>query len=206
LFFLNSLQVFVGRANNFFGKELFGRYDLGPAYDESFAGPGEPRPNYEALYKYLLQLPDDELAHRQSAADLSFLQQGITFTVYVENQGTERIFPYDLLPRLITSSEWQTIERGLAQRITALNLFLKDIYHEGKIFKNGVLPRELIYSSRHYRREMRGIKVPRDAYVAIAGTMTSSTTLIERFHTFDLTRDQPNARARGETAHVCTSG
>jgi hypothetical protein len=154
----------------FFDKAIFGRYRLGAAYDESFAGPGVPRPNYEALYRHLLELPDDELMHRQSAADLSFLQQGITFMVYAEEQGTERIFSYDLLPRLITHAEWHTIERGLTQRITALNLFLHDIYHDGKILKDGVLPRDLIYSSKHYRREMRGLAVPRNAYVAIAGT------------------------------------
>ncbi|MEM8485594.1 MAG: circularly permuted type 2 ATP-grasp protein [Bacteroidota bacterium] len=122
------------------------------------------------MYRFLLQLPDNELVHRQSAADLSFLQQGITFTVYAENKGTERIFPYDLLPRLISNAEWQTIKDGMTQRITALNLFLKDIYHEGGILKAGIIPRELIYSSKHYRREMRGVSIPRNAYVAIAGT------------------------------------
>lgn len=156
--------------NTYFNKELFKRYNLGPAYDESFAGMDRPRPNYEALYRFLLQLPDNELVHRQSAADLSFLQQGITFTVYAENKGTERIFPYDLLPRLISNAEWQTIKDGMTQRITALNLFLKDIYHEGGILKAGIIPRELIYSSKHYRREMRGVSIPRNAYVAIAGT------------------------------------
>ncbi|HWV94017.1 MAG TPA: circularly permuted type 2 ATP-grasp protein, partial [Vicinamibacterales bacterium] len=93
-----------------------------------------------------------------------------TFTVYGDDQGTERIFPFDLLPRIITSREWDTLERGLAQRLTAVNLFLKDIYHEGRILAERVVPPELVYSCRHYRREMRGVKVHKDIYVSIAGT------------------------------------
>ena len=107
---------------------------------------------------------------RQLEADRAFLTQGITFTVYGDDQGTERIFPFDLLPRIITSREWDTLERGLAQRLTAVNLFLKDIYHEGRILAERVVPPELVYSCRHYRREMRGVKVHKDIYVSIAGT------------------------------------
>ena len=98
------------------------------------------------------------------------MQQGITFTVYNQDEGTERIFPYDLLPRIITSAEWATIENGLKQRLTALNLFLHDVYHREHIFRDGIVPRELIYSCKHIRREMRGVNVPRGIYVAIAGT------------------------------------
>ncbi|HVQ15883.1 MAG TPA: circularly permuted type 2 ATP-grasp protein, partial [Vicinamibacterales bacterium] len=103
-------------------------------------------------------------------ADRAFLTQGITFTVYGDDQGTERIFPFDLLPRIITSREWDTLERGLAQRLTAVNLFLKDIYHEGRILAERVVPPELVYSCKHYRREMRGVKVHKDIYVSVAGT------------------------------------
>lgn len=149
---------------------LFTQYHLGEAYDEMFSAPGQARPSYEQLYHRLAQLPEDELPRRQQAADLSFLHQGITFTVYGHDEGTEKIFPYDLLPRLISRSEWQTIERGLTQRITALNLFLKDIYHEGKILSDNVVPRQLVFSCRHYRREMRGLRVPYDAYTTIVGT------------------------------------
>ena len=85
------------------------------------------------------------LQRRKQAADLSFLNQGITFTVYGREEGTEQIFPYDLLPRIITAAEWATVERGLTQRITALNLFLKDIYNEGRILEDGVVPREVVY-------------------------------------------------------------
>ena len=107
---------------------------------------------------------------RQSAADLAFLHQGITFTVYGRNEGTERIFPYDLIPRIITAAEWDVLERGLTQRITALNLFLKDIYTDARVLADGVVPRELVYSCKHFRREMQGVTVPHDVYVSVAGT------------------------------------
>jgi uncharacterized circularly permuted ATP-grasp superfamily protein len=139
-------------------------------YDEMFSAEGQCRAHYRVLYERLNAMPAEELRRRRQAADLSFLYQGITFTVYGGDEGTERIFPYDLLPRVITGSEWATIERGLTQRITALNLFLKDIYHEGRILADGIVPRELIYSCRHFRREMRGVRVPRDIYVSVVGT------------------------------------
>ena len=127
--------------------ELLAHYDAGRAYDELLQPGREPRQHYQSLYKHLLSLPPDELNRRQSAADLSFLNQGITFTVYGSTEGTERIFPYDLIPRIITRSEWSTIDRGLRQRLTALNLFLHDIYHEGKIVKDGVVPVDMVYSA-----------------------------------------------------------
>jgi uncharacterized circularly permuted ATP-grasp superfamily protein len=139
-------------------------------YDEMFDANGVCRPQYQALYQRLGTMSAEELRRRQQAADLSFLHQGITFTVYGQGEGTERIFPYDLLPRIITGAEWKTIERGLIQRITALNLFLKDIYHEGRILADGVIPRELVYTCRHFRREMRGVDVPRDIYISVVGT------------------------------------
>lgn len=148
----------------------FVKYLLDSAYDEMFTSAGQARTHYEALYQRVLDLTAEELQSRQQAADLSFLHQGITFTVYGRTEGTERIFPYDLLPRIITSSEWSTIERGLAQRITALNLFLQDIYHDARILKDKIIPPELIFSSQHYRREMRGVRVPRDLYVSVCGT------------------------------------
>jgi len=151
-------------------RTSFMNYQLEKAYDEMFVTPGMPRPHYRALYQTLLGLPPEELRRSQQAADLSFLHEGITFTVYGNKEGTERIFPNDLLPRIIPGNEWARIEKGLTQRITALNLFLKDIYHEGKILNDGVVPRELVYSCRHFRREMRGLSVPRDIYVSICGT------------------------------------
>jgi uncharacterized circularly permuted ATP-grasp superfamily protein len=148
----------------------FSGYDFGPAYDEMFRAKGRPRSHYRALYTRLLNLPAEELLRSKEEADLSFFNQGITFTVYGREEGTERIFPHDLLPRIITSSEWETIERGLTQRITALNLFLKDVYSQQRILKDGVVPGEVIYTCKHFRRQMRGVKVPRDVYVSVVGT------------------------------------
>jgi uncharacterized circularly permuted ATP-grasp superfamily protein len=135
-----------------------------------FTPDGVPRPPYASLYKRLLELTPAELETRQQTADLSFLHQGITFTVYSDARGTERIFPYDLLPRIITAAEWETVERGLVQRITALNLFLHDIYHKGQILADKVVPVELVISSKHYRRQMRNLDVPHGVYVAVTGT------------------------------------
>ncbi len=145
-------------------------YQLDVAYDEMFDAVGGPRPQYQSLYQRLVELPPSKLRERQQAADIAFLNQDLTFTVYGNEEGTERIFPYDLLPRIITGAEWAKIERGLEQRIIALNLFLKDIYHDGKILADGIVPRSLIYSCRHFRREMRGIRVPRDIYVSVVGS------------------------------------
>ena len=149
---------------------LFGEYPLDAAFDEMRAPAGEVRSHYRALAETLAGLPPDELQRRKQSADLSFLTQGITFTVYGRDEGTERIFPYDLLPRLITAAEWERVERGLTQRITALNLFLRDVYSEARILDDKVVPRELVYSCKHYRRQMRGLQVPRNVYIAVVGS------------------------------------
>src|SRR5579872_6197497 len=148
----------------------FGDYAMGPAYDEMFRANGRPRTHYRNLYTQLLKLPPEELHRFKKEADLSFFNQGITFTVYGREEGTERIFPHDLLPRIITSSEWATIERGLSQRITALNLFLRDIYHEGRSLAAGVVPREIVYSCKHFRRQMSEFSVPKNIYITVVGT------------------------------------
>ena len=149
---------------------LFGAYRLGAAYDEMFDRSGRPRGDCRTLVEHLRSASTSELDERQAEANRAFLTQGVTFTVYGDAQGTERIFPFDLVPRIMTAAEWQTLERGLGQRLTAINLFLKDIYHEGRILAEGVVPRDLVYSCRHYRREMRGVHVHADTYVSIAGT------------------------------------
>ncbi|HEU4694358.1 MAG TPA: circularly permuted type 2 ATP-grasp protein [Vicinamibacterales bacterium] len=149
---------------------LFSKYGLDAAYDEMFDASRRARPHYRPLIEELQVASTEELRQRQLEADRAFLTQGITFTVYGDDQGTERIFPFDLLPRILTGREWDTLERGLAQRLTAINLFLKDIYHEGRILAERVVPPELVYSCRHYRREMRGVRVHKDIYVSIAGT------------------------------------
>jgi uncharacterized circularly permuted ATP-grasp superfamily protein len=149
----------------------FHDYKLDPAFfDEMFDEKGLPRSPYLRLHQRLLKIDPNELHGFQKAADLSFLNQGITFTVYGNDGGTERIFPYDLLPRIITGKEWATIEKGLIQRMTALNLFLKDLYGEARIISDRAIPRELIYTCKHYRRELRGVRPPRDIWVSIGGT------------------------------------
>ena len=148
----------------------FSHYTLDAAFDEMLDADGRPRPHYQELYHRLLEMPAETLYQRQQAANTAFLNQGITFTIYGDDEGTERIWPYDLLPRIITGAEWETIERGLTQRITALNLFLKDVYHDGRILSDGIVPRWLVYSCKHFRREMRGVHVAHDIYVAVDGT------------------------------------
>src|SRR5271155_263359 len=152
------------------GAQALRRYELNGAYDEMYSSVDHPRRQYRPLHNLLLNLGPDELRRSKHEADQSFFNQGITFTVYGNDKGTERIFPHDLLPRIITATEWERIERGLTQRITALNLFLKDVYHEGKILADGMVPGSIIYTCKHYRREMRGIKVPRDFYITVVGT------------------------------------
>ena len=141
----------------------YANYELGKPYDEMFTPDGQARSPYAAVDARLSTLPLEELNRRQQACEQSFLHQGITFTVYNDNKATERIIPTDLLPRIVTAKEWDRIERGLTQRIHALNLFLRDIYTDGRVLKDGVIPRSMIYGSKHYRREMRGIPVPHGA-------------------------------------------
>src|ERR1700744_3561560 len=153
-----------------FAHPALKNYLLDHAYDEMLSGPGTLHTHCQRLVEHFTSLPSEELQRRKQAADLSFLNQGITFTVYGREEGTEKIFPYDLVPRIITAAEWSTVELGLAQRITALNLFLKDIYNGGRILEDGIVPREMVYSCKHYRRQMSGLQVPRNVYIAVCGT------------------------------------
>jgi uncharacterized circularly permuted ATP-grasp superfamily protein len=148
----------------------FASYELGAAYDEMFGRNERMRAHCAALGARLASLAPDELVRRQQACELSFLQQGITFTVYSDAQATERIIPTDLVPRIVTAAEWERVEKGLKQRIQVLNLFLRDLYGDGKVLKDGIVPRAMIFGSRHYRREMRGLQVPHNAYVNVCGT------------------------------------
>ncbi len=152
------------------GNTLYPHYELGAAYDEMFAPDGTVRAQYHGLNGRLQTLPSGELMRRQHVCEQSFLHQGITFTVYADAQATERIIPTDLLPRIVAAAEWEHIERGLKQRIQALNQFLLDIYTDGHVLKDGVVPRKMILGSRHYRREMRGVAVPHGSYVNVCGT------------------------------------
>jgi uncharacterized circularly permuted ATP-grasp superfamily protein len=145
-------------------------YDAGEFFDEMYATGGDVRPHYRRLAERLGTLSIAEFDRRRAAVDLAFLRRGVTFTVYNDSEGTERIFPFDLIPRIIPANEWSRIEAGLIQRITALNLFLKDLYHDQKILKDKVVPAAQILSAKHFRREFMNFSVPRDIYVHICGT------------------------------------
>jgi uncharacterized circularly permuted ATP-grasp superfamily protein len=145
-------------------------YDPGDFFDEMYAGDGGVRPHYRSLVERLGTLPLAEFERRRAAVDLAFLRRGVTFTVYNDSEGTERIFPFDLIPRIIPAKEWSRLEAGLIQRITALNLFLHDLYHKQKIIKDGVIPAAQILSAKHFRREFMNFAVPHNIYVHICGT------------------------------------
>ena len=149
---------------------MFQSYQKDGFFDEMFLNGGEVFPHYRAVHERYESLGIEDLRDKQNLVDSGFLEQGITFTVYGDGEGTERIFPFDLIPRIIPDKEWQVIERGLTQRITALNLFLHDIYHGQKIIKDGVIPEDIIKTAAHYRPEMVGVDVPRDIYIHICGS------------------------------------
>ena len=148
---------------------LFEGYDPGSYYDEMFAAPGQPRAYYAKMFQKLAAMAPAQFEERRQLADLAFLMQGITFTVYSDGRGTERLFPFDLIPRILPRSEWDRIERGLSQRVVALNHFLQDIYGRQQILKDRQIPRELVCSCQHFRREMIGIEVPRGIHTHISG-------------------------------------
>jgi uncharacterized circularly permuted ATP-grasp superfamily protein len=149
---------------------LFRDYTLGGGYDEMF-GPGLcPRPHYQALYRRLVGMTAEEFRRRKTMTDLSMLQDGVGFTVYRQEEGIERVWPMDPVPRIIAASEWHTIERGLVQRLTALNLFLQDVYHDQLILRDRVIDPRLIYEGAFFRREMMGAAVPRNIYIHVCGT------------------------------------
>jgi uncharacterized circularly permuted ATP-grasp superfamily protein len=127
------------------------------------------REQYAKVFEALKDLPVEALHQKDKLASDLFMNQGITFTVYSDNAGIERIFPFDIIPRIITSLEWSHVEKGIKQRLKALNMFLKDVYNEQTILNDGIVPRELVESCPHFTREVIGIKVPHDIYVHISG-------------------------------------
>ena len=152
-------------------KSVLDQYELGGFFDEMFSTPHQPHPHYQTLYGQLSDLNPQLFDERRRAADASFLYQGITFTVYGDNDdGIERIFPFDLIPRIIPHREWAVIEKGLVQRVTALNQFLWDIYHDQRIIREKRIPTELVFGAKHYRREMIGLNVPQQIYSHIIGS------------------------------------
>jgi uncharacterized circularly permuted ATP-grasp superfamily protein len=150
--------------------DLFRGYALGAAYDEMFARPLEPRPHYQALFRRLQGLDSEEFRRYKAMTDLSMLQDGVGFTVYRQEEGIERVWPMDPVPRIIPAAEWGHIERGLSQRLIALNLFLKDVYHDQLILRDRVVDPRLVYEGAFFRREFMDAAVPRDIYIHICGT------------------------------------
>jgi uncharacterized circularly permuted ATP-grasp superfamily protein len=151
------------------GEDLLKQYVHQPGFwDEMFAEE-QTRPEYRLVRKALALSTLDILEDKDRLASELFLNQGITFTVYSDNEGIERIFPFDIIPRIITKKEWDRIEQGIAQRLKVLNLFLKDIYSDQQILKDRVVPASLIASCPQFTREVHGIKVAHDIFVHIAG-------------------------------------
>jgi uncharacterized circularly permuted ATP-grasp superfamily protein len=138
-------------------------------YDEMRGGDGDVRLHYRAFADWLDRTPPDHIAQKRGEAERLFHRVGITFAVYGEQSGTERLIPFDLVPRIIPASEWIRLEAGLVQRVRALNLFLRDIYHEQSIVRAGVIPAECVLANAQYRREMVGVDVPGGIYAHVAG-------------------------------------
>jgi uncharacterized circularly permuted ATP-grasp superfamily protein len=148
----------------------FDSYDPGEFYDELFVTKGQPRPEASILVQKINSLASGELGRRQQAAQIAMMKLGATFNVYGDTQGTERIFPFDVIPRIVNAEEWEGIERGLKQRIQALNLFLSDIYGEQKIVKDGIIPAELIASATGFLKPCIGLNPPHGIWCHITGT------------------------------------
>ena len=139
-------------------------------YDEVFEADGRPRSHYAPLISIMDSLTPEDVERRERLQKLALMNQGITFTVYGEKEGLERIFPFDFVPRIIPAGEWKTIQDGLVQRITTLNLFLLDVYHEQRCLKDRVVPPELVLSRREFKRELLGLTPPRKVFTHVVGT------------------------------------
>ncbi|WRH67334.1 MAG: circularly permuted type 2 ATP-grasp protein [Planktothrix sp. GU0601_MAG3] len=148
----------------------FQSYDPGEFYDELFVAKGQPRSYAAQLIDRINSLSPGDLEIRQEAAKTAMMKLGATFNVYNDSQGTERILPFDLIPRIVSASEWVHLERGLKQRIHVLNLFINDIYGEQKIVKDGIIPEELILSSKGFLKPCMGLKPPQGIWCHITGT------------------------------------
>jgi uncharacterized circularly permuted ATP-grasp superfamily protein len=138
-------------------------------FDEMHADGGSVRPHYRTYASWLAEVPSERIREKRAEADLLFRRAGITFAVYGDETGTERLIPFDIVPRIIPSAEWEMLQRGLRQRVTALNAFLHDIYHDQEILRAGRIPAEQILCNTQYRPEMQGIDLPMDVYAHIAG-------------------------------------
>ena len=139
-------------------------------FDEMFGRDTVSLNHYRKLHAAFGQMAPEEYQAKRNAVDLAFLRQGVTFNVYGDSRGTERVFPFDLVPRIIPANEWEIIERGLTQRVTALNLFLHDIYHEQRILNDGTIPAHYVLTGKHFRREFGNFAEPKDIYIHVCGT------------------------------------
>jgi uncharacterized circularly permuted ATP-grasp superfamily protein len=138
-------------------------------YDEMFAAPGQIRAEYKAFADWLHRHPAEELAQKRAEADWLFRRVGITFAVYGDKEGSERLIPFDTIPRIISAAEWALVSRGLKQRVQALNLFLHDIYHGQDILRAGIIPAEQVLANQDYQLAMCGLTLPNRVYSHIAG-------------------------------------
>jgi len=148
----------------------FRGYDTAGFYDELMAEDGRPRTGAELLVQRIEQLPEGELLHRQQTAERALYRMGITFNVYGDDQGVEKIFPFDIVPRIVNAAEWERLERGLKQRIRALNLFVDDCYHDQRIIKEGVVPEALLKGAKSFRPQCIGLNPPHGIWCHITGT------------------------------------
>jgi uncharacterized circularly permuted ATP-grasp superfamily protein len=141
----------------------------GPFFNEMTGSGTDCRNAYRAVCDWLAETPPDLLERRREEAELLFRRFGITFAVYGSNEGEERVIPFDIVPRILTGSEWTRMTRGLEQRVRALNMFLKDIYGAREIIRAGVVPADLVFQNPYYRPQMAGVEMPDDIYVQVAG-------------------------------------
>lgn len=140
-----------------------------PFYDEMYDDAGAVRPGYRRYVEWLQSIDPERLSRKRAEADVAFRRVGITFAVYGEEAGKERLIPFDVIPRILPANEWRLIERGLRQRVAALNRFLHDIYHEQEILRLGIIPSHVVTENRQYRPQMQGLAVPGGVYAHIAG-------------------------------------
>src|SRR5690606_26688781 len=140
------------------------------AFDEMHGqgGSAKIRESYRTLARWLADVPPDLLQARSRQAELFFRRMGITFAVYGEAESSERLIPFDVVPRIISAAEWSGLEAGLVQRVEAINAFLRDIYGPQECLKAGIIPPELVLTNDHYRPEMQGRRPPRDVWAQIA--------------------------------------
>src|SRR5689334_23011645 len=139
------------------------------AFDEMNGPGGDLRPAYQELSHWLAEIPPDVLDYRRREAEHFFRRIGITFAVYGDAEAQERLIPFDVIPRILAASEWQTLQRGLEQRVKAINAYIKDVYNRREVLKAGIVPEDLVFHNPVFRPEMNGQKVPHDIYVHVAG-------------------------------------